>query len=69
MKKINALIITASLTTIISGCEKPIPEMPEVNNENCTTENIEKLDKRIIKRFSSKCAARPIYRPIKRKKW
>lgn len=69
MKKFKILIIATASTIIITGCEKPVPELPEVNDENCKMKNVEKLDKRIIVEFNSLCASRPIYKPVKRKKW
>jgi len=52
--RLNPLILatTALALVLLVGCEK---KLPEVNDENCKSENIAKLDKNMQQELSSKC--------------
>ncbi|MFT0211346.1 entry exclusion lipoprotein TrbK [Pseudomonas sp. F1_0610] len=49
------------------GCAEPVP--PEVNDENCETAKIEKMDKRIRTEFADKCVTRSRFKPSEPVRW
>ncbi len=59
--KILPLVATASLAIFLSGCFEE--KMPEVNDANCKTENIKKIEDRTIQQeFASKCLRRGTFK-------
>ena len=71
-----ATILTAPLAVLMTGCdntsEKQAEEqiMPEVNEENCKPENINKIkNKEMQKEFSNRCFLRNNFKPSPRRKW
>lgn len=54
------LALLTILTMLAAGCsQKPAATMPEVNDENCKTENVLKIeDKAMRQEFVSKCIRR-----------
>ena len=51
------------VVVLVSGCDRR-PTMPEVNDENCKLENIEKIaDTATRQEFGSKCFHRSHFRP------
>jgi len=49
-----AFLLISSLAALLTGCGKPA--MPEVNNANCTDENIMKIeDKAMRQEFAGLC--------------
>jgi len=73
---LTATILTAPLAVLMTGCdntsEKQAEEqiMPEVNEENCKPENINKIkNKEMQKEFSNRCFLRNNFKPSPRRKW
>ena len=66
------ILATALAVVLIAGCDsKPaMPTMPEVNDENCKTENIAKIqDKGMQQEFSGKCLRRGTFKPSTPRAW
>ena len=66
------MLLASSVTLAKSGCEaKPAAQiMPEVNDENCKSENIAKiLDKPTQQEFAGKCVRRGEFKPSPTKEW
>lgn len=66
-----AVAFTAAL---LASCDKPKePEapkdMPTVNDENCKSQIIAKLDLSIREKFSSACLRRGSFQPSEQKSW
>lgn len=72
LRKVSTLALAAALAASTAGCDnKPaLQTMPEVNDENCKLENIQKIeDKGMQQDFADKCARRGIFKPSEPKKW
>ena len=67
------IILTVALSiNLMAGCDsKPaMQSLPEVNNENCKTENIAKIqDKGMQQEFSGKCLRRGTFKPSTPRAW
>lgn len=60
--------VIALLGFFLTGCFEE--EMPEVNNENCKTENILKIkSKSLQQEFSSQCLRRGEFKASPEKSW
>lgn len=70
VNRMKKTILFLSLTFFIAGCfEEKIPDLPEVNDENCQVENIKKLHKKIQVEFGDKCATHSTFTPSKPVQW
>lgn len=66
------LVIGATVgAVLLAGCEnKPsVQTLPEVNDVNCSPDNIAKLDKSIQQEFASQCVRRGAFKPSSQKAW
>lgn len=66
------MIMMLALTAVASGCDNQpaLQAMPEVNNENCKLENIQRIDnKDTQKEFAGKCSRRGTFKPSEPKQW
>lgn len=68
------MIVAAALAATLAGCGKPA--MPEVNDANCTLDNIKKIeDQAVRQQFAHLCAVRPTdpkageFKPSKPRNW
>ena len=72
LRKALTLALAAALAVLAAGCDnKPaLQAMPEVNDENCKLENVQKIeDKGMQQDFAGKCARRGTFKPSEPKKW
>lgn len=73
---IPRLLLVAFAAAIMNGCgEKPTAQpakqfMPEINDENCKSENIAKFkDETMQQAISSLCLRRGSFKPSEKKAW
>lgn len=69
---LTATILTVPLAVLMTGCDKTSEKqtMPEVNEENCKPENIDKIkNKEMQQEFSSKCFLRNNFKPSPKREW
>ena len=70
-----AHVIVVVLAAAVAGCnskaDAPVKaaDMPQVSEENCKTENVEKLDTHIRQRFADACFKRGTFKPSKPAAW
>lgn len=72
LRKALTLALAAALAVLAAGCDnKPaLQVMPEVNDENCKLENIQKIEEKGMQQeFAGKCARRGTFKPSEPKKW
>lgn len=72
LRKVRTLALAALVAVLAAACgPKPEPQtMPEVNDENCKPENVQKLaDKAMQQDFSSACLHRGAFKPSAARKW
>jgi|APTNR8051073442_1049403.scaffolds.fasta_scaffold00193_14 entry exclusion lipoprotein TrbK len=72
LRKALTLALAAALAVLAAGCDnKPaLQAMPEVNDENCKLENIQKIEEKGMQQeFAGKCARRGTFKPSEPKKW
>lgn len=76
MKANKTLILTATLSVLMAGCDNTSEKqvMPEVNEENCKPENIDKIkNKKMQQEFGARCFRRvkagTKYRPSPPRSW
>lgn len=72
LRKALTLALAAALAALSAGCDnKPaLQAMPEVNDENCKLENIQKIEEKGMQQeFAGKCARRGTFKPSEPKKW
>lgn len=75
-KRISALVLGSLLTALMSACSTETPStpntaaIPEVNDENCMTENIKKIeDKEAREAFAGLCIRRGSFVASPKKAW
>ena len=67
-----SLALAGALAALAAGCDnKPaLKAMPEVNDENCKLEYVQKIeDKGMQQDFAGKCSRRGTFKPSEPKKW
>ena len=72
LRKALTLALAAALAVLAAGCDnKPaLQAMPEVNDEKCKLENIQKIEEKGMQQeFAGKCARRGTFKPSEPKKW
>ena len=72
VRKALTLALSAALSALAAVCgNKPaLQAMPEVNDENCKLENIQKIEEKGMQQeFAGKCARRGTFKPSEPKKW
>ena len=72
LRKALTLALAAALAALAARCDnKPaLQAMPEVNDENCKLENIQKIEEKGMQQeFAGKCARRGTFKPSEPKKW
>ena len=71
MRTTKILIAITALAATAACSPKPgLQTMPEVNDENCIHENIQKLtDKAMQQEFAGKCLRRGTFTPSPPRKW
>lgn len=70
--KATTLALAAVLAVLVAGCgNKPaLQAMPEVSDENCKHENIQKIeDKGMQQEFAGKCLRRGTFKPSEPRNW
>lgn len=71
-KSLLLMVLATLIAALFGGCspESSKKEMPIVNDENCKTENIAKIeDKTIREQFASMCFRRSNFKPSPKKEW
>jgi entry exclusion lipoprotein TrbK len=72
LRKALTLALAALVAALVAGCDnKPaLQAMPEVNDENCKPENIQKIEEKAhATRIRCACARRGTFKPSEPKKW
>jgi entry exclusion lipoprotein TrbK len=76
MKRLCATFVTLlTLAAAVAGCnskaESPAKaaDMPQVNQENCKTDNVKKLDADVRQQFADACFKRGTFKPSKPVAW
>jgi len=72
MKANKTLILTATLSTLMAGCDNTSEKqaLPEVNEENCKPENIDKIkSKEMQQEFSNRCFLRNNFKQSPKREW
>jgi entry exclusion lipoprotein TrbK len=76
VKRLSNLALAILLGILISACSKETPStpktsvLPEVNDENCKTENIKKIEnKEVREKFADLCIRGNIFKPSPKKSW
>ena len=71
-KHLMLLLLNIFITTLLGACspENSTKTMPVVNDENCKSENIAKIeDKTMREQFTSMCIRRSNFKPSPKKEW
>lgn len=72
MIRSKLVIVAALAAAFLAGCsrepEAPVA-MPEINNENCTPENIANAHESIRVQFGTACSRRGSFKPSSGKTW
>ena len=67
MKLNKAMTLTLGLlaAALATGCDRnpKVPDMPQVNNENCKPENVAKVDAGVRQPFADACFRHGSYKP------
>ena len=70
------LILVAILSILISACSPEVPStpkmsvLPDINDENCKTENIATIeDKVVMEKFADLCIRRNTFKPSPKMVW
>ena len=73
MKHRLQLAVATLGVVLLAACSKSTPDappaMPEANDENCKTENIQKLPESIRTKFADACFRRGSFKPSTGKTW
>ena len=68
-KRLTSLTVIVLATAWVSACETK-KQLPAVNDENCKTENLKKIeDKETRQQLASLCIRRGTFKPSPKREW
>jgi entry exclusion lipoprotein TrbK len=72
VKNWDKRLLSAAALALVMACSpnEPKKQMPAVNDENCKTENLEKMeDKETRQELASLCFRRGTFKPSPKREW